>query len=136
MQQIILKSGRQSKNFTESTQNNISGENSVNNSSPLTKYFSNLPIDSQLGALQSGYKSVSTQFGQLAGQVGGADSPLVTIKKPELMQTQINNQLPLLKPTTNTLSNNNSNESNESNESTSTSDNNTDSKSNFKVVKL
>jgi DNA-directed RNA polymerase II subunit RPB2 len=136
MQQIILKSGRQSNNFTESTQNNISGGNSVNNSSPLTKYFSNLPIDSQLGALQSGYKSVSTQFGQLAGQVGGADSPLVTIKKPELMQTQINNQLPLLKPTTNTLTDNNSNESNESNESTSTSDNNTDSKSNFKVVKL
>ena len=47
---------------------------------PITKYFSNLPIDSQLGALQSGYKSVSTQFGQLAGQVGGTDSPLVTIK--------------------------------------------------------
>jgi hypothetical protein len=141
MQQIILKSGRQSNNFTESSninmQNNISGGNSLNNSSPLTKYFSNLPIDSQLGALQSGYKSVSTQFGQLAGQVGGADSPLVTIKKPELMQTQINNQLPLLKPTTNTLSNNTSNESNSSsNESTSSSDNNTDSKSNFKVVKL
>ena len=60
---------------------------------PLEPYFNALPVDKQLTALQGGYKSMSTEFSQLAGKVG---SPLVTIKKPVSMQEQLTDKLPLL----------------------------------------
>jgi hypothetical protein len=43
--------------------------------------------------LKDGYKSVSTEFKQLAGQV---DKPLVTINRPQSIQQQMSEQFPLL----------------------------------------
>ena len=89
MQQIMLKSARQSG--LEGTNTQIGGSNS--SSSPLIPYFTNLPLKNQLGALQGGYKAVSSEFSQLANKVNDTK---ITIVEPTSVQKELENKLPLL----------------------------------------
>jgi hypothetical protein len=88
MEQIILKSGRQSAGARQ-----FGETKDVSSPSPLTTYFSNLPLGTQINALQDGYKSVSTQFKQLAGSV---ENPLVQIVKPKTIDEEISERFPSL----------------------------------------
>ena len=88
MREIMRKSGRQTGgNVINST---IQQDKS---SGPLEPYFNALPVDKQLSALQGGYKSMSSDFSQLAGKVS---NPIITIKKPVSMQEELTGKLPLL----------------------------------------
>ena len=87
MQQIMIKSAKNSARL----QGPI--EQIQNASSPLIRYFTNLPIRNQLGALQDGYKEVSSEFKQLAGK---ANDQKVTINTPKSIQQQLAGRLPLL----------------------------------------
>ena len=129
MDQIILKS---SKQLGGKPINSHSQETATSSSSPLTQYFTNLPIKTQLGALQGGYKSMSTEFNKLAGAV---DMPFIKINKPDSMHNELSKQLPLLSvneekntnidilsdsnSSNNNLSNNNSSNNNLSNNNSS-----------------
>ena len=118
MKQIMLKSGRQTAIQT--------GGEQVNSPSPLTKYFSNLPLGTQINALQDGYKSVSTQFKQLAGSV---ESPTVTIVKPKSIDEEFSEQFPLLSVKSNTDTNNNNNNNNNADNGSINNNNNNNSDS-------
>ena len=59
----------------------------------LNHYFETLPMKTKLDILKGGYKSVSTEFSQLAGKV---DKPLITINTPESIQEQLTKEFPLL----------------------------------------
>jgi hypothetical protein len=87
MQQIMIKSARNSSGLQGPV------EQIQNASSPLIRYFTNLPIRNQLGALQDGYKEVSSEFKQLAGK---ANDQKVTINTPKSIQQQLAGRLPLL----------------------------------------
>ena len=90
MQQIILKSARQS---SLGTSQNIETKDSQVSVSPLTPYFTKLPLKNQLGALQDGYKAVSNEFSKLEGKVA---EPLVTVYTPETIEDKLARELPLL----------------------------------------
>ena len=130
MNQIIVKSGRllgqqqgQQQQDHSQTGGNPMSENSA---SLLTDYFEKLPLKTQLGALQDGYKSVSTEFKQLAGNV---ESPPFKIYKPLSVKEKIEAELPLLavdkKEEAKSEHNYNETDNNNNNTNNNTNNNNT-----------
>ena len=88
MQQIMLKSARYSGGLKEPNRQ-IEGTSE----SPLTPYFDNLPLKHKLGALQGGYKAVSSEFSRLAEKV---DDVKITINKQTSVQEELENKFPVL----------------------------------------
>jgi len=130
MREIIRKTARQTENIQ--TENNIDSSNTQQSGGTLNPYFEALPVKTQLEVLQGGYKSVSSEFSQLAGKV---NTPLVTIVRPPSIQQRMSEQFPLLavdKNTDTTSDNTTTNDttsndtsSNDSNSNTTTSDSTT-----------
>ena len=92
MEQIILKSGRYS-GVKGGVGGNFSQIQPDDSESSLIPYFKKLPFKNQLGALQGGYKAVSTEFSRLAENVKDTTT---TIRTPESVQQTLEKQLPLL----------------------------------------
>jgi len=132
MNQIMRQSAK------EANVNNSNDFMPIQNGGVLNDYFNKLPIDKQVGALKDGYKSMSTDFGKLAGKV---PNPLITIKKPSSMQDELTSKLPLLSieqkggVSSSSNSSDNSNSS-ESNSSDSNSINNSSSSGGSTVKKI
>ena len=95
MREIMRKTSRQTENNTN-TNAPVTAQQS---GGALNTYFQALPTKTQLEVLKGGYKSVSSEFSQLADKV---DTPLVTIVRPPSIQQQIAGQFPLLAVETNT----------------------------------
>jgi DNA-directed RNA polymerase II subunit RPB2 len=89
MEEIMRKTARQ----TQQQSSEINPSTTTQSGGALNEYFQVLPVKTQMEILKDGYKSVSTEFKQLAGQV---DKPLVTINRPQSIQQQMSEQFPLL----------------------------------------
>jgi len=111
----------------------------------LASYFTNLPVQNQIAALQNTYKSMANEFKQLSGVVS---APQITIVKPHSAaealyggslaafapETVNNNSESNNNSSNNNSSNNNSSNNNSSNNNSSSSE--SSSGSNFKVIKM
>jgi hypothetical protein len=116
MREIMRKTARQTENTVDSSVNTQQTEGTLN------PYFQALPVKTQLEVLQGGYKSVSSEFSQLAGKV---DTPLVTIVRQPTIQQKMTEQFPLLAVDTTSSDNKDTTTSDNTSttDNTSTSDN-------------
>ena len=71
----------------------INQQNVHVSNTPLAPYFQALPVKDQLSALQLGYNSMSKEFNKLSNSV---NNEKITISKPQSIQQQLYEKLPLL----------------------------------------